>query len=232
VTSRALRFRCRPIAPHPWTGRYKRVPGETTAFHIRLVDGDWWPVADWAKGDEVATCRMVDTGDAERLVEAVNDGKAALGGRLGGAFLLDEYGRVLVPASDLAGTAVVVAGECSGPLRFHDPFSDGAVFDLYDDGNLAPGDPWNRPYIGLRHNLSAGGKLYFWKEDTAGARALEPPAQDDDLIEAIRTLRPSGAARFLVGVGGVVITKVPPLWEARYVGRLDLSTWFTKEVLS
>jgi hypothetical protein len=224
-------FRCTPIVPRPWTGRYKRVPGDTTAFHIRLVEGDWWPVADCAKGDEVATCRMVQASDVEQLVAAVTAGKAVSGAGRGGAFLLDEFGRVLVPSSERGGAAVVVAAECSGPLRFHNPFCDGAVFDLYDDGDLAPGDPWNRPYIGLPHNLSGRGRLYFWEEDATGARALEPPAQDENLISALRTLRPYGAVRFLVGVGGVAITKVPPLWEARYVGRVELSTWFTKEVL-
>jgi len=57
-----------------------------------------------------------------------------------------------------------------------------------------------------------------------------PPAQDSSLVAKLREL-PYGPVRFLAGVGGVVITKVPPLWEPRYVGRLELRTWFAKEVL-
>jgi hypothetical protein len=175
---------------------------------------------------------MLADGDAQVLADAVNAGKKSLGGGSGGAFLIDEYGRVLVPAHDGAHAAVVVAAECSGPLRFHNAFVPGTTFDLYDDRELASGDEWNRPYLGLRHNLNARGELYFWHEDDSGGRTVYPPAQDDKLIAALRALRPYGAARFLVGPGGVVITKVPPNWTPRYVGRVDLDTWFPKEVLA
>lgn len=185
-------FRCNPVAPRVWTGRYSRVPGETTVFHVRLVDGQWWPVIDWAIDDEVGLCEMTDEGDVQELAAAVNAGKAALGAAPGGSFLIDEYGRVLVPAHDRDHSAVVVVAECSGRLRFHDPFVAGAQFDLYDDRGLECGDEWNRPYLGLRHNLSARGRLYFWREDATGGQMLYPPAQDNRLIEALRQLRPYG----------------------------------------
>lgn len=225
-----LRFRA--LSPRSWLGRYSRVPGQTTVFHVRLRAGRWWPLVEWALEDEIGSCAMVDEGDVESLAEAVNAGKAALGARPGGAFLLDEYGRVLVPAHDGERAAVVVVGECTGPLRFENAFTPGAVFDIYDDSELAPGDPWDRPYVGLRYNLSAGGELYFWEQDAEGARRVSPPAQDADLIASLRELRPYGAVRVLVGVGGIVISKVPPLWESRYIGRIDLATWFPKEVLT
>jgi hypothetical protein len=208
------------------------VPGETTAFHVRLVDGQWWPVVDWGIDDEIGECEMTDDGDVRLLATAVNAGKAALGAAPGGSFLIDEHGRVLVPAHEGGHATVVVAAECSGPLRFHDPFSGGAVFDLYDDRDLHCGDDWDRPYLGLRHNLSARGWMYFWEEDSAGGRMVYPPSQDDSFISALRELRPYGAVRFLVGPAGVAITKVPPTWKPCYVGRVDLATWFPKEALA
>jgi hypothetical protein len=182
--------------------------------------------------DEIGHCAMLPDGDVQGLADAVNAAKRSLGAPSGGAFLIDEHGRVLVPAHDGVRAAVVVAAECSGPLRFHNAFEPGTTFDLYDDRELEPGDEWNRPYLGLRHNLSGRGQLYFWHEDDSGGRMLYPPAQDDELIDALRALRPYGAVRFLVGPGGVVITKVPPNWTPRYVGRVDLATWFPKEVLA
>jgi hypothetical protein len=198
---------------------------------VRWLDGRWWPTVDWVRGDETGVCAMVEEGDAGRLVEAVNTGKAAQGGSFGGAFLIDEYGRVLVPASDGAGVGVFVVGECDGPLRFENPFVSGAVFDLFDDEKLELGDPWDRPYLGIRYQLSRWDELYFWLEDAAGASKIAPPAQDPTLIANIRRLRPTGPVRFLVGPGGVVITKAPPLWQPRYVGRLDRRMWFEKEEL-
>lgn len=225
-------FRCKPGAPRVWTGRYSRVPGETTAFHVRLVGGQWWPVVDWALGDEVGECAMVDQGDVIALAAAVNAGKAELGAAQGGSFLIDEYGHVLVPAHDADRSTVVLVAHCSGPLRFHNAFAPGTTFDLYDDRGLKCGDEWNRPYLGLRHNLSARGQLYFWHEDDIGGQAVYPPAQDDVLITALRHLRPYGAVRFLVGPGGVVLTKLPPFWRPHYVGRVDLETWFMNEALT
>jgi hypothetical protein len=188
-------------------------------------------VVDWEREDEVGECAMADDGDVANLVAAVNAAKASQRAPAGGAFLIDEYGRVLVPASDGAGSSVYVAGECRGPMRFQNPFSPGATFDLFDDSGLQTGDAWDRPYLGMRYQLSKFDEVYFWHEDDTGGEKLLPPAQDADLIARVREIRPYGAVRFLLGPGGVVITKVPPLWSARYVGRVDLGTWFAKEDL-
>jgi hypothetical protein len=174
---------------------------------------------------------MVNGASAAALAESVNAGKVAQGSGPGGAFLVDEYGRVLVPSTDGPGSGVYVVGECSGPLQFHNAFDGGAVFDLYDDAGLDVGDPWDRPYVGTQYQLSKYDELYFWDEGVAGAQKLIPPAQDGSLVAQLRRIRPYGAVRFLLAPGGVVITKAPPLWEARYAGRLSLSTWFPKEAL-
>src|SRR6478672_11917582 len=126
----ALQFS--PHRPRAWTGRYARVPGDTTAIHVRRIDGTWWPVIDWARDDEIAHCKMVDCAAAPELAEAVCAGKRMLGAPPGGAFLVNEYGQVLVPASDRQGTRVAIVGECAGPFSFHNPFGPEPAFDLAD----------------------------------------------------------------------------------------------------
>lgn len=213
--------------PRDWKGRYLRVPGETTAFHVRLLDGRWWPVAELDRNDERGVCRMVDDGDVAALAAAVNAGKSAMGNPPGGAFLVNEFGQVIVPAGAESGRVVIV-GECQGDFAFHDPF-DGGVFDMADGGGLTSGAPWHRPYVGIRHNLSARGQVYFAETGASGMRYVNPPTEPTALIAALRAIRPYGPVRFLVGSGGIVLTKVEPLWEPRYVGQIDFDCWFEKE---
>jgi hypothetical protein len=223
-------FRFIGINPTPWHGRYARIPGDTTVVHVRHTNTGWWPVIDWSIGHDTAHCRMVEAGDVVALVDAVLAGKRALGVSPGGAFLVNEFGQVLVPASDSQGTRVVIVGECSGPFTFKNPFEPGTVFDLGNGAALNHGDRWDRPYVGIPHNLSASGEVYFKLVNEHGIDWLKPRAQDAHLISALRALRPWGAVRFIVTVGGLVVTKVEPAWEPRYVGRINPSRWFAKEV--
>jgi hypothetical protein len=229
-----MSFSFSPTKPRLWNGRYARIPGGTTTLHLRRTGGEWWPFVDWRVESDTAQCPMVDTGDIVALAAAVNAGKGFLGGDQGGAFQINEYGQVLVPNS-FGDRRVALVGECGGPSLFHDEFNGGDPFDLTDDRALECGDTWPRPYLGIPHNLSAASELYFWNQGSAGAWKMTPPCQDDALVEALRTLRPYGPIRFVVGCGGLVLTKVPvgPWtdggWEPRYVMRLNYRYWFSKE---
>jgi hypothetical protein len=175
---------------------------------------------------------MADASDARALADAVNGGKQALGALDGGAFLLNEFGQVLVPAADFEATRVAVVGEWSGPFVFNNPFEPETTFDLAADDGLQCGDPWERPYVGIPHNLSRTDELYFKLVRNDGTDWLKPPVQDLDLIAALRSLRPWRAVRFIVTVGGLVVTKVevaPEVWEPHYVGQIDPDRWFDKE---
>lgn len=226
----------RGIAPCRWHGRYGRVPGSTTVFHVRSFDGRYWPVLEWDLGDgDVMTCPMLEGQSASRLCAAVLDGKGRLGAHGGGAFLINEFGQVLVPSANER--RQVLVGEWTGPLEFIDE-DDGSVFDVYADDGLVAGDEWNGPYIGSRYNLSKHNEIYFWSSgDDAAAKEL-PDVQDQGLVATVRRLRPWGAVRLMVGLGGVILTKVPldgagphdeEAWAPTYVGRVDFRKWFAKE---
>ncbi len=228
-------FAVAPVTPHLWSGRYARIPGETTAFHVRLVDDLWWPVVEWAFDGMIAECPMVDSAGAAALASAVNRGKAFLGGGQGGSFLINEYGQILVPAPTPGDPRVAIVAECTGPLEFMNNAVGYGTFDLADNSVLSAGDVWNRPYVGVPHHLSRRSELYFWGVGEGGGGKLLPRAQDSELISALRHLRGHGAVRFLAAYGGFVLTKVPvgswpyERWEPRYVGRIEFRQWFLKE---
>lgn len=163
----------------------------------------------------------------------MNVGKRLLGSPAGGAFLINEFHQVLVPSS-WCNNQVAMVGEWEGSLEFRDAFHDG-TFDLTTDTALRNGDSWELPYLGIPYHLSSRSEIYFWNEDVGGGTKALPPLQDDELIAALRALRPSGAVRFIVSSDGLVLTKVPvgrwpsQRWEARYVGRLDYKRWYSKE---
>lgn len=221
-----------PRAPRPWDGRYRRIPGRTTVNHVRLLEGEWWPVVDWTVNDETAQCPMLDSGDVRELVDAVHAGKRALGAAPGGSFLVNEFGQALVPATEQETTRVVHVGDCDGPFAFRNMFVPRQTFDLSDARGLTPGDPWERPYIGIPHNLGPDDEILFKHTDESGTMYINAPVRDEKLVGAIRRIRPCGWVRFLVGVGGIVVTKVqvgPSEWEPRYVGRIVPTRWFRKE---
>ena len=228
-------FSFTPIAPRRWLGRYARIPGDGTAFHVRLIVGRWWPTVDWTVGYETAQCPMVDVDGAADLADAVNRGKRFLRGSAGGTFLVNEYGQVLVPSQSGDGNVAMV-GECAGSMTFQDLLMGRGLCDLTDDQGLMSGAKWELPYIGIVHQLSQRNEIYFWHQGRAGSWKVTPRAQDGALVNALRGIRPHGAVRFIATFGGLILTKVPiggwksPRWEPRFVGRVDYKRWFPKEV--
>jgi hypothetical protein len=181
-----------------------------------------------------ATCWAEPSEHAGQLAQAVNAAKVAFGGQQGGAFAINEFGQVIVPVYD-EGTHHLLVGECRGSLQFNDPLS-GEMFDLTGGEHLSCGDPWILPYLGIRHNLTQWGKIYFWHQDESGERSEYPPAQDPELISRLRSIRAYGPIRFLVNPHGIVLTKLPAgadedeeQWTPVFAGRIRYSLWFNKE---
>ncbi len=230
----ASRFRaCEPVR---WNGRYARVIGDSGVLHLRYSQGRLWPVLSWETNAGVATCPAIRCDTAVTLADAVAKAKRHLGGEGGGAFVIDEFRRVLVPASDGGGHRMLV-GRVTGPLLFQNAFCPREYIDLTDDKPLAMGTEWERPYIGVPYNLHRSSNIYFYQQDEQGGRCIYPPAQDLELIRRIRSLRPYGAVRILVTPGGLVLTKVPtpsrPViedrWKPVFVAAINPNLWFKEE---
>ena len=195
-----------------------------------------WPVILWDTEDGLATCAAVACPAAEEMAEAVERAKRHAGGTGGGSFVINEFGQVLVPASDGGGQRYL-AGCLEGQLAFENPFDPDDVIDLGDCKHLQPGDPWKLPYVGIPFNLNRRSKLYFYRMDDEGGRSEYPPQQDGALIQTLRQLRRTGAVRFIVNPAGVVITKCPAdgewspeeSWQPFFVGHIDKSKWFEME---
>ena len=228
-----MSFSFRPMGPCAWRGRYPVTAGaRRSVFHVRSSDGLWWPTLDWVRDSEESTCWALDDGPAGALAEAVNQGKVALGGQAGGSFIINEFGQVITPGQAERRQALV--GEVRGVMLFEDPLEVPPI-DLSNDAGLELGDEWTTPYIGSRYNLSMDSVIYFWHGDIQPALREDAPEQDEDLINALREIRPQGGLRFRVNPHGIVLTKVPegdwrdPFWRPTYVGRIDYEKWFRKE---
>ncbi|WP_025772064.1 hypothetical protein [Thioalkalivibrio sp. HK1] len=224
-----------PCEPSRWFGRYARIPGDSSVFHLKNVNGRMWPTILWQREAGTGTCPAFD-GEATRgIADAVMDAKIKAGGSGGGSFIINEYGQVLVPASDGSGRRYIV-GELKGRWLFENPFDENEPIDLGDSEGLGIGDPWERPYVGFPFNLSARDKVYFNQEDEEGRRSIYPDLQDFTLMLALRSARSSGGPiRFIVNPFGVVLTKRkvqdPPeeRWQPVYVGKVIYGQWFDKE---
>lgn len=224
---------CRPA---PWTGRYARIPGKGTVFHLETVRGRLWPVIHWKIDEDRGICRAVECDAAEQLALAVAKAKRHAGGSGGGCFAINEFGKIIVPTTDLGGKRYL-AGTLQGRLLFHNPFCPDQPIDLWDNRRLQPGDPWKMPYVGIPHHLHRDGHIYFYKQDEDGRGKVYPQQQDMELIRLFRSLRPRGAIRFIVTPSGLVLTKFPPdndryseeRWQPIYVGTISHQSWFSKE---
>lgn len=223
-------------ALRPWSGRYARIPGDTSALHVVRLNGQLRVTILWNLDEDRGTCVAVDGQAVRSLSAAVAEAKERMGGGQGGSFQINEFGQVLVPASAGGGRRAIV-GELRGVLRFEDPFEN-RVFTLGDDAGLSPGDDWPLPYVGMPFNLSGRSRVYFWREDDEGGRAEYAPNEGGSLVGILRAIRRTGPIRFIVNPAGVVLTKRPPRgewrgpdekWDPVYVGRLDLGAWFKKE---
>ena len=221
-----------PIKPRAWCGRYGRIPGGLSVLHVRHSQRHRgpWPYALMTEDEDRGTCWALDSPDIEKLVKAVQSGKQMFGHYASGSFLVNEYGLVLVPASDGDGRCAWV-GTVQGKLQFQNPFDKNAIYDLSDDHGLACGVVWKRPYVGSKYNWSYQHGIHFRNEDDGGRFNTICPHQDNVLIAALQKVRSEGYIRFIVNPHGLVLTKkqVDGIWKPIYVGRVNYKLWFARE---
>ncbi len=225
-----------PCKIKDWTGRYGRIEGSGSVFRVKTVGGSKKLIITSVRDSTKACCEAQRLPAVNDLIKAVIAGKRVFGGDAGGSFLINEFGQVLVPASDGSGQRVIV-GEIKGTILFDDPFT-GKHIDLSDCRKLKVGDTWDRPYVGIPYNLSKGSHIYFWRVMSSGGSSEYLPDDDDDLVSRLRAIRRSGAVRFIVNPYGLVLTKRPKNeswgreeeWETVFVGNIKTQCWFKKEV--
>ena len=217
-----------------WQGRYSRPRGETSTFKIKYTtEYGWWPVVEWDRSDERSICPACYCNSIEELVKAVNNPKISISGREGGAFVINEFGQVIVPSIRGDGERWLV-GEVEGRLLFEDPY-DGDIINLSDDTGLQTNDLWEKPYVGVKYNLHRDSNIYYYDSELDSSEY--PSDQDRELIKKLRKVRRYGAATFIVNQYGLVLTKIPEgeyredddKWVPVYVGRINLNLWFKKE---
>jgi len=219
-----------------WKGRYGRLYG-----------GSYWKVTvkdeilvEWNVDNETKiTLQTKKDAELQRLAVTINQAKRCFGSYGGGAFLINEFGQVIVPSTNGDGRRILV-GEIEGNILLLNP-EDGKWIDISDDSGFKTGDKWPKPYLGNVYRLSKNDRVYYLDENEDEREVIYPPKQDLSLIEKLRTVRPDGRARFIVNPYGIVLTKVPVLswdsningdetsWLPVYVGRINYQKWFEKE---
>ena len=220
----------------PWQGRYRRPLGETSTFKLKyIMEHGFWPVVEWDRSEGRSICLACDCNSIEELVKAVNKVKIRMSVEEGGAFVINEFGQVIVPSIWGNGERFLV-GEVEGVLLFEDPYG-GGIIDLSDDAGLQTNDLWEKPYVGVQYNLSRSSNIYYYRYCSEQNRSEYLQKQDDELIKKLRKVRRYGAVRFIVNQHGIVLTKIPEgefcidkdKWIPVYVGRINYNLWFKKE---
>jgi hypothetical protein len=211
---------------HPYSFRVR--PRNTTKF---------WPSADWVIANKhleipfvLAPGQPYDTALRD-LTVAVTEVVKLPGARFDGAFLITEFGNVLVPSRD--SSQIFHVGDWKGTIWLEDAYHpDGEPIELYGVEGLRTGDTWKRPYIGSSYNTSvAGNKVLLTVRNGRGTLGV-PGYFEDEVLPLLRRVHWDSKIQFLVTHGGLLLTRValsargepePPV----YCGTVDLDRWKT-----
>ncbi len=129
----------------------------------------------------------LSTYDHPQLVQMVNEVKMATTGSQAGAFYINEYRQVIVPAADGSDT-YYYAGEYHRDLEF---LFEGKVISgraaTLDGQALKPGDTWEGVHPGIPYVLKAGGK------DISFKHPIRPNVMREELLSTY-TMPPAALA--------------------------------------
>jgi hypothetical protein len=168
---------------------------------------------------------LLTTADHGPLVEMVNTVKEEINGQPGGAFYINEFKHVLVPAGDeywLAG--------------FYDPLLefdfDGPTISPVAPDDLEPGDAWLGPHVGIPYTLMAGGNDIKCKVKT-GRIEKEYRLSDygkaaaAELARRLAQVKGSSGGRIYINECSEFFSPPPDGGvEHLYLGPLDEDIWF------
>ncbi len=226
-----------PAEPRVWIGRYNRIPGEASVFHIRYFKlmGEFWPLALSRTRNEIFSYAFAYSQTARVLTSHICRLQQRINGHPGGSFIINEYGQVLVPDANEYRRRYYV-GRLMGDWKLVDPNDSHHLTSLDAEPHLRCGDVWDRPYVGMPYRLSKSDKIYFVHRLPDREEVIYPKVQDLMLIGVLRRVRKWGPMSFIVNPFGVVLTKRPDQrftdeesWIPVYIGRVDYSRWFEFE---
>jgi hypothetical protein len=223
--------------PALFDGYYGREPGHPYSFRVRpLNTKKFWPSADLAVANKYLEIPFVQAPEqpydvAPRdLTMAVTDVmKRHTPALFDGAFLITEFGNVLVPSRD--SSQIFHVGDWKGPIFLEDAYSPAAdPIELYGVEGLRTGDTWKRPYIGSSYTTSVvGTKVVLTARKGKGTLGVRGYFEEE-VLPLLRRLHWDLKMQFLVTYGGLLLTKValsakgdpePPV----FCGILDLDRW-------
>ena len=170
------------------------------------------------------------------LAQMVNTVKNETAGNPGGAFYINEYKQVIVPASDGSGK-YFLAGEYTIPLEFEfegNTISGNAV--NHNGEHLSPGEIWVGPHAGIPFVLSRAKRDVMYEEElrpnVTKQQLLSQYIGKDQAFAVVRQLlanKPDGGRIYVNeycqvfgpcdGTNGL---------QYIYLGAINLAQWFPK----
>ncbi len=162
------------------------------------------------------------------LVEMVNAVKQEHNDVPGGAFYINEFLDVLVPAMN---GACYFAGTYQRYLEFE---FEGQVISPRADDDLVPGQPWPGPHVGIRYTVKAGGKDIGYTfnprprvERTVLLSDVHGTTAAAELVQRLARVKGDLGGRVYLNECGEFFTPPPnPRDDFVYLGSLDEDVWF------
>jgi hypothetical protein len=217
------------IMHQPFNGNCPRSVGKDAKYSIKrdFSQGKW--VVQLVYRLSHAEKALLATDDHPKLVGMVNDVKDDVVGQPGGAFYINEYCQVIVPALD----AYYCAGKYDQLLTFD---FEGDAISSRPPARLAPGDPWPGPHVGIPYVLSAGAKDIRF-ERRRGQRILTEllslhtsGSQARKLANRLSRVKGSDGGRIYINEQREFFAPVIVAdgLEYRYLGALGDDPWFSE----
>lgn len=160
-----------------------------------------------------------------------------LTGQGGGTFFINEYKQVAKPHVSGDGRSYYV-GEYPNACFVFDLAEE--EIDNSDDSNLDVGDVWPYQSVGVRYQFNSRIRDIYMKIEVDKETMYFLYLQGDlginsqYLVSILGRVRNHKSGRFYVNEHRLMFTPVEVRWgewEDIYVGRIDYSRWFPKEVL-
>ena len=203
-----------------WNDFYQRPFGKEPCFHVtwnnkvRILKSN--------ASDLYYYDADMNMAGMQELALSVNRCKSLYAGQTGGSFSVNEYGIAIVPINN--SSAIKAVGRWTGKMYFYD--DSGTRFSLDEAFQL--GAAWPYPYLGMKYHLAQRNYIYREIDTAEGTIYDRLPFQYTSLVNALRTIRPSGPMTFVVNPSGAVLAKqnFGGVFLPCYVGKLDLTQWF------